>query len=148
MSEQTNKTLQDAHRDAVKDLDHSLDRLRSARTYRRFHFLWLFSSLLPIGLLAYTTVVALWRDQPTFTRYAGLLAVVISAVTAVTVLIRNRPQLVDLNFETRELLHRKQTLASRLAIESIESLRIYREASLDIVEQYRPTAEYTTLSKA
>jgi hypothetical protein len=134
------ETLQDAHRDAAKDLDHSLDRLRSARTYRRFYFIWLFCSILLISLLAYSTVIALWRDQPTMTRYVGLIAVLVSAVAAATVLIRTRPQLVDLNFNTRELLHKKQKLASRLELESVESLRIYREASLDLVEQYRRRA--------
>ncbi|HSV65214.1 MAG TPA: DUF4231 domain-containing protein [Mycobacteriales bacterium] len=63
-----------------------------------------------------------------------------SAVVAAAVLIRTRPQLVDINHRARELLHEKQKLASRLELESVESLRIYREASLDLVEQYRRRA--------
>lgn len=140
MSTQADQDLQDSHRKAAKDLNHSLDRLRSARTYRRLYYVWLLCSLLLVGLLAYSTVIALWRDKPTITRYVGLLAVLVSAVVAAAVLIRTRPQLVDINHRARELLHEKQKLASRLELESVESLRIYREASLDLVEQYRRRA--------
>ena len=134
------ESVEDLQRETAKDLDLKVDELRSARTARRLHWLWLASSVVLILLLAYSTVVALWDEKPTLVRYVGLLAVVVSAVAATRVLTKNRPNLVELNFTTRELLHRKHFLAAKVGIDSVESLRIYRASALDIVEQFRVSA--------
>lgn len=141
MQEDEPGSVEDQQRETSKNLDLEVDRLRSARSARRLHWLWLAASVVLILLLAYSTVVALWSEKPTLVRYVGLTAVVISAVMATRVLSKSRPVLVELNFSTRELLHRKHFLAAKVGIDSVESLRIYRAMALDLVEQFRQSAK-------
>ncbi|MEU6152435.1 SLATT domain-containing protein [Actinosynnema sp. NPDC047251] len=132
--------VDERHRAAARDLELKVDSLRAARGARRLHYVWLLSSVVAVLLLGYSGILAFWQSDPNTLRVFGLVAVVVSTVAASTVLIKKRPELVDLNFEARQLLHVKHSLASRVPVESVEALRIYRESSLDLVEQFRKNA--------
>jgi hypothetical protein len=93
-----------------------------------------------ILLLAYSVVVGLWDEKPVLTRYVGLLALLLLCVGIAYLAIKNRRQIVEFDLNVRNLNHDRQSAAARIPSESLESLRIYREASKDIVVAFRKRA--------
>ncbi|MFC5290605.1 SLATT domain-containing protein [Actinokineospora guangxiensis] len=134
------KSAEERHRSAVHALESKVDELRAARSARRLHYLWLIASIVAVVLLGYSGALAFWQADPDSLRVIGLISVVLSTVGASYTLVKKRPALVDLNFEARQLLHVKHSLAAKVPVDSVEALRIYRESSLDLVEQFRRNA--------
>jgi len=129
-----------AYRKIARDYELSADRLKAAKAAQRTYVLMIVSTGLLAIVLGYSVVVGLWRQEPAITRYVGLLAVVLVLAGFGVLAWKNRPRLTDLDLATRNLLHDKQAAVSRIALESLESLKIYREASLDLLEYYRKRA--------
>ncbi|MCG5439243.1 DUF4231 domain-containing protein [Micromonospora foliorum] len=74
------------------------------------------------------------------TRYVGLIALLVLCIAAGNLAIRNRRRIVEIDVEVRNLNHDRQSAAAGMPTDSLESLRIYREASQDIVTQFRGRA--------
>ncbi|PYC71026.1 hypothetical protein C7C46_26950 [Streptomyces tateyamensis] len=89
------------------------------------------------ALLGYTVVVGLWETQPQFLRWAGLLIVTALWVSAGWAFLLNRPKIVARAGALRNALQDRQSAAAKLPLDSPSGLRIYREASLEIIDQYR-----------
>ncbi len=97
-------------------------------------------SLTLSGLLGYTVVVGLWQTKPLFARYVGLIAVVGLVAAMSWLLLKNGKAVVGRTGDLRNALQDRQTAAACLPLDSPSGLRIYREASLDIISQYRKSA--------
>lgn len=129
-----------AYRDAARAYDQGIESVTSARAMQRTFIVLLVGAVALTLLLGYTVVVGLWQDKPVITRYVGLLVVVILWVAMGRLLYLGRRKIVDLNVDLRNLLQRRQNAAAALPLDSEEALRIYREASMDDVQQYRRKA--------
>nr|WP_237536925.1 DUF4231 domain-containing protein [Streptomyces sp. SID5785] len=88
-------------------------------------------------LLGYTVIIGLWESKPTFTRWAGLVIVLGFWISLTWVIWKNRKKIVDRTGSLRNALQDRQSAAARLPLDSPSGLRIYREASLDLITQYR-----------
>ncbi|MGW2313891.1 DUF4231 domain-containing protein [Actinomadura luteofluorescens] len=128
------------YRGVVRKYEQTSDRLRVLKGTQRAYWVMITATGILAIILAYSVVVGLWRRDPLMTRYIGLLAVVIVCATFGFLAWRNRPTLTDLDLEARNLLHDKQIAVSKIALESVPSLKIYREASLDLLDYYRRRA--------
>ncbi|WP_165945246.1 DUF4231 domain-containing protein [Micromonospora sp. KC723] len=117
-----------------------MDRLRSARSAQLAYWLVLLSAFTLVALLAYSVVIGLWRDQPVVTRYVGLIALLVLCIATGNLVVKNRRRIVEFDVEARNLNHDRQSAAARIPSDSLESLRIYREASQDIITQFRARA--------
>ncbi|WBB95205.1 DUF4231 domain-containing protein [Solwaraspora sp. WMMA2080] len=131
---------QDRYRAIGRDYELAIDRLRAAKSAQITYSIVLLSAFTLAALLAYSVAIGLWRDQPVVTRYVGLTALLILCVSMGRLAIKNRRNIVELDFNVRNLNHDRQSAAARIPSDSIESLRIYREASQDIVAQFRTRA--------
>ncbi|MEU4427629.1 DUF4231 domain-containing protein [Actinoplanes sp. NPDC024001] len=131
---------QERYRAVTKDYELASDRLRQAKSTRTAYWLILLCGATLAFLLAYSVAIGLWRDQPILTRYVGLLALLILCVVGGRQLIRVRRDIVGLDLDVRNLGHDRQTAATKIELESVQSLRIYREASQDVVNQFRTRA--------
>ncbi|MGV9370375.1 DUF4231 domain-containing protein [Micromonospora tulbaghiae] len=131
---------QEEYRRISKDYELAVDRLRSARSTQFIYWVVLLSSLALISLLAYSVVVGLWQSKPVFTRYVGLLALLILCVSIGSLTLKNRRRIVEFDLDVRNLGHDRQSAATRIPSDSVESLRLYREASKDIVASFRSRA--------
>jgi hypothetical protein len=91
-------------------------------------------------LLGYTVIIGLWITQPAFTRYAGLVIVTALWAAMGRLFWIKRQEITSKSGELRNALQDRQTAAARLPLDSPSGLRIYREASLEIIDQYRKGA--------
>ncbi|MFE7317452.1 DUF4231 domain-containing protein [Streptomyces sp. NPDC057555] len=140
MTEAQERALQQEYREKVKAFDQLEDDLRAARTFQRIFLLTMVGAIALAFLLGYTVIVGLWKEQPTFTRYAGLVIVLALWVAAGWALWKNRKKIVVANATLRNASLDRQTAAAKLPLDSPSGLRIYREASLDLIDQYRKGA--------
>jgi len=140
LTETQERALQQEYREKVKAFDQLEDDLRAARTFQRIFLLTMLGAIALAFLLGYTVIVGLWQEQPTFTRYAGLVIVLTLWVAAGWALWNNRKKIVLASTTLRNALLDRQIAAAKLPLDSPSGLRIYREASLDLVDQYRKAA--------
>lgn len=132
----------EAYRRIARDYEQSLNQLKGVKALQRVYFAIAFISLILATLLGYTVVMGLWNEQPVATRYISLALVILLLFAMLAAFWFNRKKLVDFDIETRNLAHDRQEMASRIALESVESLRIYREASRDLIQAYRQRAKH------
>ncbi|WP_327157678.1 DUF4231 domain-containing protein [Streptomyces tubercidicus] len=140
MDEELERTLQAEYRNHVKAFDEIEDDLRAARAFQRIFILCLAGAITLSFLLGYTVIIGLWRTQPVFARWAGLLIVVGIWIAMTWVIWKNRKKIVGKTGDLRNALQDRQTAAAKLPLDSPSALRIYREASLDVIDQYRKAA--------
>jgi len=129
--------LQESYRAAAKNHEEAADELRNFRILQRVFVFTLVGAVLLAGLLGYSVVVGLWHDKPVITRYVGLIAVLAVWAGMGYALWRNRKNIVLKSLEVRNKLHDKQSAAAKLPLDSASALRIYRESSLEMIDQYR-----------
>ncbi|MFD7640891.1 DUF4231 domain-containing protein [Kitasatospora sp. NPDC059795] len=134
------RRLQEEYRKKVKEFDQIEVDLRGARTLQRIFLLSALGASALAFLLGYTVIIGLWNSQPLFTRYAGLIIVVCLWVGMCRLFWVNRNAITVKSGALRNALQDRQTAAAQIPLDSPSGLRIYREASLDIVEQYRKGA--------
>jgi hypothetical protein len=137
LTEEQERRLQEEYRQRVKAYDEIEDDLRASRTFQRIFILCLFGSIALAFLLGYTVIVGLWESKPDFTRWAGLVIVLGLWVALTWVIWKNRKKIVAHTGLLRNALQDRQTAAAHLPLDSPSALRIYREASLDLITQYR-----------
>ncbi|MFD5034983.1 DUF4231 domain-containing protein [Streptomyces sp. NPDC058405] len=137
ISEEQERALQEAYRERVKAFDQIDDDLKASRTFQRIYLLSLTGAVILTFLLGYTVIVGLWNSEPEMVRWAGLVIVLIVWVALTRILWINRKKIVAKSGELRNALLDRQTAAAELPLDSPSGLRIYREASLDLIEQYR-----------
>lgn len=140
LTEEQERALQQEYREKVRAFDQLEDDLRAARTFQRIFLLTMFGAIALAFLLGYTVVVGLWKEQPIFTRYVGLVIVLMIWVAAGWALWRNRKRIVEASTTLRNAALDRQAAAAKLPLDSPSGLRIYREASLDLISQYRKGA--------
>jgi len=136
-SENEEQELQREYREYAKAHDEVVSDLKAAKSWQRLFVLGELGTLALAGLFGYTVVIGLWRDQPVITRYAGLVILLFLAALLGRLWMGKRRELVEKNAALRLTLLERQTAAARLPLDSPSGLRIYREASLDTMEQYR-----------
>ncbi|WP_406286246.1 DUF4231 domain-containing protein [Streptomyces sp. NBC_00209] len=140
LPEAEERRLQEGYRNRVREFDQIESELRASKLFQRVYWLCLAGSLLLSCLLGYTVVVGLWQTKPIFARYVGLL-VVVGLIGAMSwLLLKNGKVVVSRAGDLRNALQDRQTAAACLPLDSSSGLRIYREASLDLVAQYRKSA--------
>ncbi|MDA8370739.1 MAG: DUF4231 domain-containing protein [Nocardiopsaceae bacterium] len=130
------------YRRIARDYEQNLNRLKGVKALQRVYFAIAFISFILAVLLGYTVVMGLWNEQPVATRYISLALITCLLFGMLAAFWFNRKKLVDFDIETRNLAHDRQEMASKIALESVESLRIYREASLDLIQAYRQRAKH------
>jgi hypothetical protein len=135
----------EAHRQAeyrrrVKEFDEIESDLRAARALQRIYWLSLAGAIALFALVGYTTFLGLWLTKPSFTRWAALVVFGGLWVTAGRQLWKNRKEIVSRGGDLRNALQDRQTAAAGLPLDSPSGLRIYREAALDLIAQYRKSA--------
>ncbi|MGQ4486806.1 DUF4231 domain-containing protein [Streptomyces sp. SAS_281] len=140
LSEEQERELQRLYREEAKTHEKAVSDLKAVRAGQRLYVLGELGALALAGLFGYTVVVGLWRDQPVITRYAGLVILLGLAALMGRLWLKGRTELVNKNAELRAALSKRQTAAAKLPLDSPSGLRIYREASLDLIEQYRQGA--------
>jgi hypothetical protein len=140
MPEHEERELQRQYREAAKSYDGAASELRGVKTWQRLYVLGELGALGLAGLFGYTVIVGLWRDQPVITRYVGLVILLGLATLLGRLWLKGRKDLVAKNAAMRAALSERQTAAAKLPLDSPSGLRIYREASLDLIEQYRQGA--------
>ncbi|MFH8594214.1 DUF4231 domain-containing protein [Streptomyces rimosus] len=140
LPEDDERELQRQYREAAKAHDGAASELKGVKTWQRLYVLGELGALGLAVLFGYTVIVGLWRDQPVFTRYAGLVIVLGLAALIGRLWRKGRKELVAKNAAMRAALSERQTAAAKLPLDSPSGLRIYREASLDLIEQYRQGA--------
>ncbi|WP_307798948.1 DUF4231 domain-containing protein [Micromonospora antibiotica] len=131
---------QERYREIGKNYELAIDQLRTARSAQFAYWLILISSFALIALLAYSVVVGLWHEKPVTTRYVGLIALLVLCIGMGWLVLKNRRKIIEFDVMVRNLGHDRQSAATRIPSESLESLRLYREASQDIVAQFRTRA--------
>lgn len=140
LTEEEERRLQEEYRQRVKVFDEIEDDLRASRTFQRIFVLCLFGAVALAFLLGYTVIVGLWESKPNFTRWAGLVIVLGLWIALTWTIWKNRKKIVSRAGSLRNALQDRQTAAARLPLDSPSGLRIYREASLDLIAQYRKGA--------
>ncbi|MEU8786542.1 DUF4231 domain-containing protein [Streptomyces sp. NPDC048637] len=138
--ESEERELQRQYREKAETHDGAASDLRAVKTWQRLYILGELGALALAGLFGYTVVVGLWRDQPVITRYVGLVILLGLATLMGRLWLKGRKDLVTKNAALRTALSARQTAAAKLPLDSPSGLRIYREASLDLIEQYRQGA--------
>ncbi|MEU7951432.1 DUF4231 domain-containing protein [Micromonospora chalcea] len=131
---------QEEYRRVSKEYELAADRLRSARSTQFIYWLIMLSGVALIALLAYSVAVGLWQEKPVLTRYVGLIALLILCISIGYLALKNRRRIVEFDLDVRNLGHDRQSAATRIPSESVESLRLYREASKDIMAGFRSRA--------
>ncbi|WP_433546825.1 DUF4231 domain-containing protein [Streptomyces sp. CA-294286] len=140
ISEEEESRRQEEYRKKVKEFDQIEDDLRTSRTLQRIYALCLLGGIILTFLLGYTVIVGLWKTQPGFTRWAGLIIVNCLWIAMGWAIWKNRKKVVHGAGALRNALQDRQTAAAKLPLDSPSGLRIYREASLDLIDQYRKAA--------
>lgn len=131
---------QEEYRRIGKDYELAVDQLKAARSAQFAYWIILISGFTLAALLAYSVVIGLWREEPVTTRYVGLIALLILCIAVGVLVVKNRRKIIEFDVGVRNLGHDRQSAATRIPSSSIESLRLYREASQDIVAQFRTRA--------
>ncbi|MFE4513177.1 DUF4231 domain-containing protein [Kitasatospora sp. NPDC056783] len=132
--------LQEDYRRKVKDFDQLEVVLREIRTSQRIYFLVMVGATVLTVLLGYSVLAGFWGVKTAFTRCLGLVTFVALSIAMLRLLKDGRKRLAAKSGELRNALQDRQTAAARLPLDSPSGLRIYREASLEIVDQYRKSA--------
>ncbi|MFF0423377.1 DUF4231 domain-containing protein [Streptomyces sp. NPDC004520] len=140
LPEEHERRLQEVYRRRLKDFDEIEADLKASRTFQRIYWIFLAGGIALSLLLGYTVIVGLWQTKPVFARYAGLIAVTCLWVAMGWLLLKNHRKIVDRTGALRNALQDRQTAAAGLPLDSPSGLRIYREASLDLIAQYRKSA--------
>ncbi|WP_432252752.1 DUF4231 domain-containing protein [Streptomyces sp. HNM1019] len=140
LTEEQERRLQEEYRKQVKNFDEIEDDLRTSRTFQRIFLLCLVGAIALAFLLGYTVIVGLWESKPEFTRWASLVIVILFWLSLGWGMWKNRKRIVTRAGNLRNALQDRQTAAARLPLDSPSGLRIYREASLDLIAQYRKSA--------
>lgn len=140
LSEEHERILQEAYRERVRVFDEIDDDLRASRTFQRIYALCLAGAICLTFLLGYTVIVGLWDSKPGMVRWTGLLIVIVTWIALTRVLWINRKKIVSRTGQLRNALQDRQTAAAGLPLDSPSGLRIYREAALDLIDQYRQSA--------
>ncbi|MGV9942408.1 DUF4231 domain-containing protein [Streptomyces sp. NPDC003401] len=120
---------------SVKEAD-----LRAAKALQRIGWLILLGSLTLTGMLGYTVMVGLWKANDGVTRWLSLIIVNILWVASACWLYRNHKNLATKTSDLRDALQKRQTAAAQLPLDTTSGLRVYREASLDVITSYRAQA--------
>lgn len=140
LAEEEERRLQGEYRQRVREYDEIEDDLRASKTFQRIFVLCLAGVIVLAFLLGYTVIIGLWESKPKFARWAGLVIVSILWIVLTWVIWKNRKRIVAHAGSLRNALQDRQTAAARLPLDSSSALRIYREASLDLIAQYRESA--------
>ncbi|MGH4033205.1 DUF4231 domain-containing protein [Actinomycetota bacterium Odt1-20B] len=140
LTEEEERRLQEDYRKLVKEFDEIEDDLRASKTFQRIFILCLVGAIVLAFLLGYTVIVGLWESKPNFTRWAGLVIILFLWISLTWVIWKNRKKIVTRTGSLRNALQDRQSAAARLPLDSPSGLRIYREASLDLITQYRKGA--------
>ncbi|WP_371515744.1 DUF4231 domain-containing protein [Kitasatospora sp. NBC_01300] len=131
---------QEDYRRTVKEFDQLEVDIREARTFQRIFWLSMLGAMALTFLLGYTVIIGLWNTQLLFVRYVGLAIVSALWVAMGRLLRTNRQKIATKSGDLRNALQDRQTAAAQLPLDSPSGLRIYREASLEIIDQYRKGA--------
>ncbi|MGA5045247.1 DUF4231 domain-containing protein [Streptomyces arboris] len=114
--------------------------LRAAKALQRIGWLILAGALSLTGVLGYTVAIGLWKSNDGFTRWVSLAIVNILWVACAYWLYRNHKTLATKASAFRDALQERQTAAAGLPLDTVSGLRVYREASLDVIASYRAQA--------
>ncbi|MEV0874801.1 DUF4231 domain-containing protein [Streptomyces sp. NPDC006682] len=114
--------------------------LRAAKALQRIGWLILLGSLALTGILGYTVIVGLWKSNDGVTRWISLIIVNILWIACSCWLYRNHKNLASKASAFRDALQKRQTAAAQLSLDTTSGLRVYREASLDVIASYRAQA--------
>lgn len=114
--------------------------LRAAKALQRIGWLILLGSLSLTGMLGYTVMVGLWKANDGVTRWLSLIIVNILWVACACWLYSNHKNLATKTSDLRDALQKRQTAAAQLPLDTTSGLRVYREASLDVIASYRAQA--------
>ncbi|MFF7436741.1 DUF4231 domain-containing protein [Streptomyces sp. NPDC008122] len=137
---ETEAHRQTEYRRRVKEFDEIESDLRAARALQRIYWISLAGAIALFALVGYTTFLGLWLTKPSFTRWAALVVFGGLWVAAGRQLWKNRKEIVSRGGDLRNALQDRQTAAAGLPLDSPSGLRIYREAALDLIAQYRRSA--------
>lgn len=140
LTEEQERRLQEQYRQRVRSFDEIEDDLKTSKTFQRIFLLCLVGAIVLAFLLGYTVIVGLWESKPEFTRWASLVIVLGLWLSLAWGMWKNRKRIVAQAGNLRNALQDRQTAAARLPLDSPSGLRIYREASLDLIAQYRKSA--------
>ena len=140
LSEENERRLQEHYRERAKIYAEVEDDLRAARSLQRIYTLCITGSIALAALLGYTVIVGLWNTQPLFTRWAGLTIVLGLWAGMARAFLKTRKKIVRRTGDLRNALQDRQSAAAKLPLDSPSGLRIYREAALDSIDQYRKGA--------
>lgn len=140
LTEEQERELQEQYRQRVRLFDEIEDDLRASKTFQRIFLLCLVGAIVLAFLLGYTVIVGLWESKPEFTRWVSLVIVLGLWLSLALGIWKNRKRIVAQAGNLRNALQDRQTAAARLPLDSPSGLRIYREASLDLIAQYRKSA--------
>ncbi|MDQ1041329.1 TRAP-type C4-dicarboxylate transport system permease small subunit [Streptomyces sp. V3I8] len=114
--------------------------LKAKRALQRIGWMILLGSLALTGILGYTVAVGLWKANDGFTRWLSLVIVNAIWVACAYWLYRNHVTLAAKANQLHEALQARQTAAAQLPLNTTSGLRVYREASLDVIASYRSQA--------
>ncbi|MFC9431922.1 DUF4231 domain-containing protein [Streptomyces sp. NPDC056987] len=114
--------------------------LRAGKTLQRIGWLILSGSLTLTGILGYTVIVGLWKASDGFTRWISLAIVNVLWIACAYWLYRNHATLATKASALRAALQARQAAAAQLPLDTTSGLRVYREASLDVIASYRAQA--------
>ncbi|MFF2165128.1 DUF4231 domain-containing protein [Streptomyces sp. NPDC058175] len=120
---------------SIKEAD-----LKATKALQRIGWLILTGSLILTGILGYTVIVGLWKANDGVTRWLSLFIVNVLWIACSYWLRSNHKTLAKRANEYRTALQERQTAAAQLPLDTTSGLRIYREASLDVIASYRAQA--------
>ncbi|MEU6482019.1 DUF4231 domain-containing protein [Streptomyces sp. NPDC047017] len=114
--------------------------LRAAKALQRIGWLILLGSLILTGILGYTVIVGLWKANDGVTRWLSMIIVNALLIACAWWLYSNHKTLAEKTSAFRDALQKRQTAAAQLPLDTTSGLRVYREASLDVIASYRAQA--------
>ncbi|WP_405454368.1 DUF4231 domain-containing protein [Streptomyces achromogenes] len=114
--------------------------LRAAKALQRIGWLILLGSLTLTVTLGYTVIVGLWKANDGVTRWLTLIIFNVLWIASACWLYKNHKNLAEKTTAFRDALQKRQTAAAQLPLDTTSGLRVYREASLDIIAAYRAQA--------
>ncbi|MEU3883071.1 DUF4231 domain-containing protein [Streptomyces californicus] len=114
--------------------------LKAAKALQRIGWLILLGSLTLTVILGYTVFVGLWKSNDGITRWISLAIVNILWIACSYWLFSNHKSLAAKASAFRDALQHRQTAAAELPLDTTSGLRVYREASLDVIASYRAQA--------
>ncbi|GAB1339783.1 hypothetical protein ACE1SV_63730 [Streptomyces sp. E-15] len=135
--------MPDPHEDyREKFADFSLKEaeLRAAKALQRIGWLILLGSLTLTVTLGYTVIIGLWKANDGVTRWLTLIIFNVLWIACACWLYKNHKILAEKTNAFRDALQARQTAAAQLPLDTTSGLRVYREASLDVISSYRVQA--------